>query len=518
MTDPTIENVFMLRIFVAGFHHETNTFAPSPADWEAFNAGGGYVAYSRGEAMLRTMAATSLSIGGFAEAAAQRGWTLVPSAWAGAMPSNRVTTDAFERIAGEIVQDLQRALNDADGGGVDAIYLDLHGAAVAECADDAEGELLHRVRAVAGPTLPIVASLDLHANVTQRMLRLTSAMTAFRTYPHVDMRETGARAAHMLARRLSTPGNARTMHAERVPFLLPLNAQCTLMQPASEVVALIERLEREHDVELNFSMGFSAADFAECGPVLFGYGADAATVRDTVRQLHDAVVHARSRWRLDVLPPDAAVERAIALAATAAAPVVIADTQDNPGAGGDSNTTGMLRALLAANAGQRLEGRVALGLLFDPPSAAAACAAGVGAMLALELGRAVPTWTGEPTDPPVQARCRVLAVSDGVVPLFGPMTAGATMTLGASACVEVDGVKVLLTSAKAQMLDLDLYRFLGVDPARMKLLVNKSSVHFRAAFTPIASHILVAKAPGPMAADPGDLPWKHLSPATATRP
>jgi len=104
------------------------------------------------------------------------------------------------------------------------------------------------------------------------------------------------------------------------------------------------------------------------------------------------------------------------------------------------------------------------------------------------------------------------------VPLFGPMTAGATMTLGASACVEVDGVKVLLTSGKAQMLDLDLYRFLGVEPARMKLLVNKSSVHFRAAFAPIASHILVAKAPGPMAADPGDLPWTKLSPLTAPRP
>ena len=512
----------MTRIFVAGFHHETNTFAPSPADWDAFNAGAGYAAYSRGETMLRTMTTTTMSIGGFAEAAAQHGWTLVPSAWAGAMPSNRVTTDAFERIAGEIVQDLQRELNGTNGdtaaGGIDAIYLDLHGAAVAECADDAEGELLHRIRAVAGPVLPIVASLDLHANVTERMLRLTSAMTAFRTYPHVDMRETGARAAQMLARRLSSPAAPRPMHAERVPFLLPLNAQCTLMQPASEVIALIEHLETEHDVELNFSMGFSAADFAECGPVLFGYGADAATVRSAVRQLHAAVVHARPRWRLDVLPPEAAVERAIALAATADAPVVIADTQDNPGAGGDSNTTGMLRALLAANAGQRLEGRVALGLLFDPASAAAACQAGVGASLDLELGRAVRTWTGELSDPPVPAHCRVLAVSDGVVPLFGPMTAGATMTFGASACVEVDGVKVLLTSAKAQMLDLDLYRFLGVEPARMKLLVNKSSVHFRAAFAPIASHILVAKARGPMAADPGDLPWKHLSPATATRP
>ena len=508
----------MTRIFVAGFHHETNTFAPSPADWDAFNAGAGYAAYSRGEEMLRTMTTTSMSIAGFASTAAKLGWTLVPSVWAGAMPSNRVTTDAFERIAGDIVSDLQGALSDDANGGIDAIYLDLHGAAVAECADDAEGELLHRIRALTGAALPIVASLDLHANVTERMLRLTSAMTAFRTYPHVDMRETGARAAQMLARRLSNAATARTMHAERVPFLLPLNAQCTLMQPASEVIALMKQLEAEHDVELNFSMGFSAADFAECGPVLFGYGADAATARSAVRQLHDAVVAARPRWRLDVLSPDAAVERAIALAATADAPVVIADTQDNPGAGGDSNTTGMLRALLAAKAGQRFDGRVALGLLFDAASAVAAHTAGVGATIELELGRAVPTWSGVLTDAPVLARCHVLAVSDGVVPLFGPMTDGATMTLGTSACVDVDGVKVLLTSAKAQMLDLDLYRFLGVEPAQMKLLVNKSSVHFRAAFTPIASHILVAKAPGPMAADPGDLPWKHLSATTATRP
>jgi microcystin degradation protein MlrC len=202
----------------------------------------------------------------------------------------------------------------------------------------------------------------------------------------------------------------------------------------------------------------------------------------------------------------------------ASAPVVIADTQDNPGAGGDSNTTGLLRALLAADAGRRLSGQVALGLLFDPDAARAACAAGVGATLSLQLGRAVPTWSGELTDAPVQASVRVLAVSDGVVAMHGPMTAGMTMRLGASACVEVQGIRVLLSSSKAQMLDLDLYRYLGVEPAQMKLLVNKSSVHFRAAFAPIASTILVAKAPGPMAADPGDLPWTKLPSNMAVRP
>ena len=499
-----------MNIFVAGFHHETNTFAPSPADWDAFTCGAGYPAYARGAQMLNEILPTNTGLGGFGHAAAAFGWTLVPSVWAGAMPSNRVTTDAFERICAEIVEDLQR-------GGFDAIYLDLHGAGVAECADDAEGELLSRIRAVVGSEMPIVASLDLHANVTERMLRLATAMTAYRTYPHVDMLETGARAARMLARRLGAP--ARAMHAERVPFLLPLNAQCTLMQPAQSIIELITQIEARHDVELNFSMGFSAADFAECGPVLFGYGPDAAAAREAVQRVHHEVAIARrADWKTELLTPQAAVERAIALALHASAPVVIADTQDNPGAGGDSNTTGLLHALLAADAGGRLAGQVALGLLFDPDAARVACAAGVGATLSLQLGRAVPTWSGELTDPPVQASVRVLATSDGVVAMHGPMTSGMTMRLGASACVEVQGIRVLLSSSKAQMLDLDLYRYLGVEPAQMKLLVNKSSVHFRAAFAPIASTILVAKAPGPMAADPGDLPWTKLPANMDVRP
>ena len=127
-------------------------------------------------------------------------------------------------------------------------------------------------------------------------------------------------------------------------------------------------------------------------------------------------------------------------------------------------------------------------------------------------------WNGRLTDAPLQVRARVLALSDGVVPLHGPMTAGATARLGPCARLAFDGIEVLVASAKAQMLDLDLFRFLGVAPEAMKLLVVKSSVHFRAAFAPIASRILVAKAPGPMAADPGDLPWRHLSAGTAPRP
>lgn len=505
----------MTRIFVAGFQHETNTFAPSPADWAAFERGSSYPPYSRGAAMLELLAPGSLPAAGFIDVARERGWTLVPSVWAGATPSAHVTREAFERIAGDLVEDLRAAIH---GGPLDGMLLDLHGAAVAEHVDDAEGELLQRIRAVAGPTLPIVATLDLHANVSVRMLRLADAFTVYRTYPHVDMRDCGRRAAAVLAGLMADGRRGWHTASRRLPYLLPLNTQCTLLEPAQGLMQRLAALQAEHGVQLEFVMGFPAADIADCGPHVFGHGRDAAAVERAVAALAADVDAVRNRFALQWLPPRDAVQEALRLAQHASAPVVIADTQDNPGAGGDSNTTGLLHALLAEGAGQRHPGRVALGLLVDPESAAAAHAAGVGARLMLHLGRAVRAFDGTLTDAPVETEVTVQALSDGEVPLHGPMTAGSTVRLGPCARVDVRGVQVLLASAKCQMLDLDLCRFLGVEPAQMAVIVVKSSVHFRAAFSPVASHILVAKAAGPMAADPADLAWTKLPAEIALRP
>ncbi|HOW50382.1 MAG TPA: MlrC C-terminal domain-containing protein, partial [Rubrivivax sp.] len=196
----------------------------------------------------------------------------------------------------------------------------------------------------------------------------------------------------------------------------------------------------------------------------------------------------------------------------------VADTQDNPGAGGDSNTTGMLHALLAQQAGRRHPGRVALGLMFDPAAARAAHAAGVGAELELALGTAVPTFTGAPSDPPVHGRFKVLALADGRWTLAGPMMTGVSVQLGPSACLEIDGVRVAVVSGKKQLLDRGLLRMVGIHAEAMKIIVVKSSNHFRADFTPHASHVLVAKAAGPMAADPADLPWTRLPADIRRRP
>lgn len=495
-----------MKILIAGFQHETNTFAPSLADWAAFNSGASFPGLVRGAAMQAQLSGINLPISGFMQAALERGWQLLPSAWAGAIPSSYVTRDAFERMSAEIMRDVH-------AGGFDAIYLDLHGAAVAEHVDDCEGELIARIRQVVGADCPIVASLDSHANVSAQMLREFDALSAYRTYPHIDMAATGARACALLALRLQTGKRLHTA-SQRIPFIIPITAQCTLIEPAQGLYALLAELERSTGVHLEFCPGFPAADFAECGPVVWAHSAVSSEhAQSAAKQLADAVIAAAPLWALAVSDPKEAVASALALAAHSSKPVIIADTQDNPGAGGDSNTTGMLHALLAQGAGKRFPGKVAMGLMFDLDAAQAAHQAGVGAVLELTLGKSIDTgWCGM-SDAPVAGRYKVMALCDGTVTLKGPMMTGVTCHLGACARLEIDGIQVIVTSAKKQLLDRELYRFLGVEPETMRLLINKSSVHFRADFQPIVadpSHILVAKAKGPMAADPADLPWRKL--------
>lgn len=499
----------MPRILIAGYQHETNTFAPSLADWAAFTRGDSFPAFVQGRAMQDQLAPVNIPIGGFIDAARSRGWTLLPSCWAGAIPSSFVTRDAFERIAGTICDDVRAALT----GGLDGIYLDLHGAAVAEQAADSEGELLGRLRAIVGPKMPIVASLDLHANVTHRMLREADALVSYRTYPHVDMADTGVLAAELLARHLKA-GQRLPMHARRLPFLIPLNAQSTWMQPAQGLYEALAELDQRFGTVLSFCMGFPASDFDECAPMVWGHGEQAEAAVERLFTL----VSEPTQWQLEILPARDAVVQAMALAERASQPVVIADTQDNPGAGGDSNTTGLLQALLAQGAGRKFPGQVALGLLYDAAAGRAALEAGVGAELDLALGTAVPTFTGSLSDPPVRGRFKVLAVSDGRVTLKGPMMRGLSVNLGPSACLEIDGVRIAVVSGKKQLLDRELLRMVGIHAEQMRIIVVKSSNHFRADFQPIASAVLVAKAAGPMAADPADLPWRHLPASIRLRP
>ncbi|MCH2270252.1 MAG: M81 family metallopeptidase [SAR324 cluster bacterium] len=488
-----------MKILIAGFQHETNTFAPSKADWDAFVQGGGMPGMTHGSDIL-DFRGINIPVGGFLDAMHGGSHQIMPVVWTAACPSAQVTEDAFERIAVKIVEAASE-LNP------DAVYLDIHGAMVAEHVDDGEGELLRRIRQVVGPKVPVVGSLDLHANVTELMLQQADALVAYRTYPHVDMAETGERAAFLL-RQFMEGGNRLSLAWKRIPFLMPLHGQCTEMDPAKGTYEHLGSLEQGSVTSLSFTPGFPAADFPECGGVVWGYGSDEAVVGDAVDSLTNYVNEREVDWWIDIYKPDEAVKEAMRRSQGANRPVVIADTQDNPGAGGNSNTTGMLRALMANHVQD-----AAIGVLFDPDAAEAAHKTGVGKTITLGLG-------GEPAlgDQPFEGSFIIEHLSEGNLTVKGPMMRGAKISLGPTACLRIGGVRVVVGSSKVQMLDRELYRVAGVEPEQMKILVNKSSVHFRADFTPIAHSILVAGAPGPMVADPINLPWKRLAPGLRIRP
>lgn len=359
------------RIAFGGFLHETNTFAPSKAGMEAFLQGGGWPPLARGEAIFAAVNNVNVSAAGFVDAARGQDWELVPTLWCAASPSAHVTAEAFEAIAGELVERIAAALP------LDGVYLDLHGAMVTEHHDDGEGELLRRVRAAIGPDVPLVVSLDLHGNVTPLMMAMADALVAFRTYPHVDMALTGSRSAAVLARLVGT--EARPAKAFRqVPYLIPIAWQATAMEPCRTIYAELAALEGPAVPTLSFLPGFPAADFPDCGATVLAYGATQADADRAADAVLARVMASEAAFQGRVFSPDDGVAEAMRLAETATKPVVISDTQDNPGAGGDSDTMGMARALVRGGAE-----RAAIGVIVDPAAAEAAHAAGEGARISI---------------------------------------------------------------------------------------------------------------------------------------
>ena len=492
----------MTRIAVGGFLHETNTFAPTKATYADFLHGGGWPAMSRGADVLKVMRDINVGLAGFVEQAEAFGWEPVPLLACAASPSAHVTEDTFERIVGALVDGIRAAEP------LDAVYLDLHGAMVAEHVDDGEGEILKRVREVIGKDLPLVVSLDLHANVTHDMVELADALVVYRTYPHVDMADTGRATARHLALMLRTRQKFAKAFRE-LPFLIPISWQCTNDEPCRSIYRKLKALQSDDVPTLSFAPGFPAADFPGCGPTVIAYGRTQAAAEAAADAMAALVISHENDFDGRIYTPDEGVRLAMELANHARKPVVIADSQDNPGAGGDSDTTGMLRALIRNHATN-----AAIGVINDPEAAKAAHEAGVGATLTLALGGK----SGIPGDAPFVGSFVVENLSDGKFVANGPYYGGRDMEMGLSAALRIDGIKVVVSSHKAQLADQAMYRYVGIEPTEQSILVNKSSVHFRADFEPIAERILICAAPGAMPVDTAALPWTRLRPGIRVKP
>ena len=487
----------MARIAFGGMRHETNTFAPVPADLAEYKRASGYPGLTRGTAMFDDLAGINLSVSGFMEEALADGHDLVPLSWCFAVPSAPTTSEAFETITGWLVEDLRAA------GRLDALYVDLHGAMVTDRYDDGDAEILRRLRDVVGPELPVVSSLDYHANVGRDLMALSSGLLAYRTYPHVDRAETGRRTARYLNDLLKR-GAPAAKAFRQIPFLIPLTGQCTLVEPSSAIIQTLESLEGDGVDSLSYAAGFQLADIADCGASVFGFGPYGPAVEAAVNALAEEVAGREKEFGGTIYTPDAAVRRAMAMSDGARRPVVLADTQDNPGGGGPSDTVGLLEALVRCGARDAV-----VAMIYDPQVAAQAHAAGEGATLSAGLGA---KSGGAPGQAPYQAQYVVEKLSDGEFDATGPMMAGMRYRLGPMALLRVGGVRIVVSSVRAQALDRGQLTHLGVDPAAQRILALKSSVHFRNDYQDIAAEVLIVEAPGPNTVDLSQLHYKKLRP------
>jgi microcystin degradation protein MlrC len=491
----------MARIAVAGFQHETNTFAPLKATLADFEQADAWPGLTAGPELFDAVKGINLPAAGFIDEAASLKHDLVPLLWCSAQPSAQVTRDAFETIAQRLIGML------APERSLDAVYLDLHGAMVAEHIDDADGEVLARVRATIGPDVLLVASLDFHANVSARMVEHADALVSYRSYPHVDMTDTGARTATLLHDLLKHPARAKSHTA--LPFLMPLTSQCTLVEPLRSLMSQARSLERDPVVSLCLTPGFPAADVPECGPAVFGYARDADALERAARELTGTLLEREEEFALELVDTESATRLARDADIPRGRPLILADTQDNPGAGGNADTTSLLKALIA----EHVEGVLA-GVIWDAACAERAHAAGQGATLELALG----AHSGFPGESPLVARFTVERLGDGRFIGTGPFYHGGRFELGPMALLRTGTARVVVASRKQQAADAAMFRHVGAEPADARVLVLKSSVHFRADFGDLASRIVIVQAPGPNVADPAQLPFNKLPPGKRLTP
>lgn len=484
----------MARIALAGFLHETNTFAPLPTRLEDFTQGGGaYAGVLTGEEILRYRGQRiNRGAAGFINRAEALGHEIIPLVFAAAEPANQVTANAFETIMGWISEGLKAK------GPFDGLYLDLHGAMVVEDFIDGETEILRRCRGIVG-NIPITVSLDLHGNISRESFELASVMIGYRTYPHIDVYQTGERCADGM--QLLLDGNQIIKAFRQIPFLMPLTTQSTRTEPVQSLMELVEQIEQKSSVvSASFLPGFAPADLPHTGPTVFTYALTQTDAECSVDRIYDAILDKEEEFSLRLLNPYQAVEKAIELAEKHSKPIVLADIQDNAGAGGTSDTPWILEALVKQNAPKS-----ALGVMFDMEAAEIAHAAGEGSQVTLGLGGKL-----MPGQKPFHGTFTVKKLFNGEFLATGPMFNGMPADLGKMANLQIGNVEVVVASARTQANDQSFFKILGIEPTEMQILVLKSSNHYRADFEPIAGEIIPVDAPGAFFEDCAKTPYRHL--------
>jgi microcystin degradation protein MlrC len=459
-----------MRVGIAGLLHESNTFLPRPTVYEDFAS----TSLTQGADLVERWQDAQHELGGFLQGSREFGLTPAPALAGFAVPSGALTPEAFEQLAGELIEAIVAA------GPVDGMLLALHGATVARNFPDADGELLRRVRAQLGPDTPIVTTLDLHANISPAMAAYSTAIVAYRSNPHLDQRERGVEAAGLMHRILT--GSARPVQAlETPPMLIRISSQYTAEQPAKGLYDDVrEALTWPGILSASIAMGFYYADVEEMGASFLAVAdGDAALARRAAQWMARRAWERRHEFAAQLPKPEEAVRRA---ARSSRTPVVLMDVGDNVGGGSPGDSRVLFDEVLR----QGVEN--GLVILYDPPAVEACVQAGVRGIVRIgDLSGTVRT------------------LSDGRYFETQVRHGGWTYNdQGITAVVETgQRHTIVLTSRRMAPMSLEQILSLGIHPERKRLLIVKGVVAPRAAYEPIAGEIVLVDTPGVTADDPG---------------
>lgn len=481
-----------MKLVLAQMKHETNTFSPVPTPLARFAHG--RPRPPEGREAYEDFKGTGTALGAFIDAAEAAGAEIVLPIAAQAWPSGRVDQAAFEYVSGRIV--------DAVKQGCDAVLLDLHGAMVTERFDDGEGELLARIRRVA-PKVPIGVAHDMHANLFPAAARCATALAGYQTYPHVDMYETGLRAAKPVLGLLSKKQDPVLAFGHR-PMLPHVMRQSSLDSPNREIQARAIEMEKDGStLSATFFVGFPHADIAHAGvSAVVVTDGDEARAQRYVEELLEMAWKQREAFVYRPEPLEKSMGRA---QAQQARPVVLLDHYDNCASGGTMDTTTVLEAMLEA----RLEEAVAFAIC-DPAAVAQMQEAGLGANVTLSLG-------GKADMPALGLKARPLRVSgtvrriaDGQYRNEGPMARGERMDMGPSAVLDTGRVEVIVISRQVEPFDIGAFRAVGIDPSQKRYVMLKSRVHWRAGLGGIARSVIECAGTGVCTSDYSQLRFKKV--------
>jgi microcystin degradation protein MlrC len=486
--------VGQVRVLFAGFAHETNTFAPRTTGESEFRASGWY----EGDEILRLKSTNTGAGGVLTEAQNMPDVTILPIIATTATPGGLVEDQVFELVVGTIERAVTRERPDA-------IVLDLHGAMVTESEIDGDGAILRRVREAAGPDIPVVAELDLHANVGPEMVEHSTALIPYDTYPHVDNAERGAEALRLAVR--SASGEVRpTMASYRIPMSPAGPKQFSGVEPTRSIMARAHGIETDPRVltaGVCFAFPWADCPFAGMTVTVVTDG-DAELATALASELGNFIWDQRERFRPSALTVEEAVHAAME---EQNGPVVLADLGDNPGGGSAADGTALLWGLLDLGAPD-----AAFALIADPQVVQQAVDVGAGGRLETELGGKTDDLHGYP----IPVKAEVVRLTDGGFEYDGPMLRGVPGSLGRTAVLRCDGrygnhVDVIVCERRCQALDTAIFRSQGIEPSEKRILGVKSAVHFRGSFSPIASRILEVDTPGLTSIDFSRFPYQQMA-------